>query len=69
MMNLVFPFLAPVMFYVKQSMASLVIWIGIAFAYFRKAYKGSKQLDSGKETRSSENSQADIGGRGKESVD
>lgn len=38
MMNLVFPFLAPVV-YVKQGMAFLVIWIGITFAYFREAYK------------------------------
>lgn len=69
MMNLVFPFLAPVVFYVKQGMAFLVIWIGITFAYFREAYKGSKTLDFEKETQSSEDSQADIGGRGKERDD
>lgn len=70
MMNLVLPFLAPVVFYVKQGMASLVIWIGIAFAYFREAYKKRKKRDSESYTQSSEDSQVDIGGsKGKERVD
>lgn len=69
MMNLVFPFLAPVLFYVKQGMAFLVIWIGIVFAYFREAYKRRRKRDSESDTQSSEDGQADIGGRGKERVD